>query len=416
MRLWMRGMGGILCVAVALLQGCGGEASPLGARHKPSGFNANFSGDGLAFQDYVTQSRAMIEKIVSEDGVARSGRIVDGNAPFELRPAGDCQSGRDKPYRRGVLLTHGLSDAPYSMHALASFFQKNCFLVMAILLPGHGTQPGDLLEVTWREWARAEAYGTDQLAAEVDEVYLAGFSAGGALSLYQSLKDDRVRGLFLFAPALEITLMAAWANVHKIYSWLIPSERWVSIMPDSAAYRYESFPKNAVAQVHSLIKEVRRGLHGRTLDIPIFTVTSQEDSTVHTSATLDFMAHARHASNKMLLYTVSTNSVPQGFRAGSLELVSSVIPGRRILSSAHTAITLPLDDAYYGVSGKYGNCTHYYPNNPKKYADCSEGRGVYFYGELTNKNLQAGTLRRLMVNPHYSALEDSMKNFIDGLP
>ena len=61
----MRGMGGILCVAVALLQGCGGEASPLGARHKPSGFNANFSGDGLAFQDYVTQSRAMIEKIVS---------------------------------------------------------------------------------------------------------------------------------------------------------------------------------------------------------------------------------------------------------------------------------------------------------------------------------------------------------------
>jgi hypothetical protein len=41
---------------------------------------------------------------------------------------------------------------------------------------------------------------------------------------------------------------------------------------------------------------------------------------------------------------------------------------------------------------------------------------VYFYGELTNKNLQAGTLRRLMVNPHYSALEDSMKNFIDGLP
>ncbi|MCX7188675.1 MAG: hypothetical protein NTW24_06120, partial [Proteobacteria bacterium] len=70
MRLWMRGMGGILCVAVALLQGCGGEASPLGARHKPSGFNANFSGDGLAFQDYVTQSRAMIEKIVSEDGVA----------------------------------------------------------------------------------------------------------------------------------------------------------------------------------------------------------------------------------------------------------------------------------------------------------------------------------------------------------
>jgi pimeloyl-ACP methyl ester carboxylesterase len=115
------------------------------------------------------------------------------NAPFELEPSGSDTAGKEKKYRRGILLTHGLSDSPYFMRYLAAFFQSNGYRVMAVLLPGHGTRPGDMLDVSWQEWAKAVAYGTDQLAAEVDEVYLGGYSAGGALSIYQSLLDKRVR-------------------------------------------------------------------------------------------------------------------------------------------------------------------------------------------------------------------------------
>jgi esterase/lipase len=43
------------------------------------------------------------------------------------------------------------------MRHLADFFRQNGFRVMAVLLPGHGTQPGDLLDVTWQEWARPSA-------------------------------------------------------------------------------------------------------------------------------------------------------------------------------------------------------------------------------------------------------------------
>ena len=104
---------------------------------------------------------AVLKKIHDADKIAEMDKIVDGNAPFELKPPAGCPSGHGKPYRRGILLTHGLTDSPYSMRALGSFFQKNCFRVMAILLPGHGTQPGDLLDIHWQEWAKAEAYGTD---------------------------------------------------------------------------------------------------------------------------------------------------------------------------------------------------------------------------------------------------------------
>jgi esterase/lipase len=398
-----------------LLQACG-ETPPLGTRHQPSGLSTRFNSGQLSFSDYVAESRAMIAKVRSGSNVAELEKVVNGNAPFELKPAESCPKGRDKPYRRGVLLTHGLTNAPYSMHSLASFFQENCFRVMAILLPGHGTQPGDLLDVTWQDWAKAEAYGTDKLAAEADEIYLAGFSAGGTLSIYQALRDNRVSGLFLFSPALKITPKASLATIHKIYSWLMPSAKWVSIMPDKAIYRYESFPKNAAAQMYALTQKVQSRLHGNAVNIPVFTTASQDDTTVYVSATLDFMAHARHSSNKLVLYTTDTKKIPPNIPLANLELVNSVFPEQRILSSAHTSMTLPLDDAYYGMMGEYSNCMHYYPAQLKQYDACNKNPELNFNGELTEENLKAGTLRRLMVNPNFSTLKISMRKFIDSLP
>ena len=404
-----------LGVSLLLLQACA-ATPPLETRHQPSGLNTQFNSGQLTFSDYVADSRAMITKVRSGSNVAELEKVVNGNAPFELKPAESCPKGREKPYRRGVLLTHGLTDAPYSMHSLASFFQENCFRVMVVLLPGHGTQPGDLLDVTWQEWAKAEAYGTDKLAAEADEIYLAGFSTGGTLSVYQALADNRIRGLFLFSPALKITPLASLATVHKIYSWLMPSAKWDSIMPDKAIYKYESFPMNAAAQIYALIQEVQAQLHENAVSIPIFTAASQDDTTVYTSATLDFMAHARHASNKLVLYTTDTKKVPPNIPVGKLELVNSVFPEQKILSAAHTSMTLPFDDAYYGMMGEYSSCIHYYPDDIKRYVTCNKNPEQDLQGELTEENLKAGTLRRLMFNPSFSTLKISMKKFIDSLP
>ena len=389
---------------------------PLEARHQASGLNMQFTGDHLAFTDYVARSRAMVAKTHTGVSVAELEKIIDGNAPFELKPPTSCPAGHEKTYRRGVLLTHGLTDSPYFMRHLAAFFQENCFRVMAILLPGHGTQPGDLLDITWQEWAKAEAYGADQLAAEVDEVYLAGFSTGGALSVYQSQRDKRIRGLFLFSPALKVTSLAALANMHKIYSWASPTAKWLDIMPDKDIYKYESFAKNAAAQIYGLTREVHSQLQGHEVSIPVFAAASQDDTTVDTSATLDFMALTRNPSSKLVLYTTDTGKAPKDFPAEKLELVNSVVPEQKILSSAHTAIVLPPEDAHYGTAGNYSNCIHYYPDEMEKYDACNNKPRENLQGELTEKNLKAGTLRRLMYNPNFSALELSMKKFIDSLP
>ena len=388
----------------------------LEARHRPSGENSRFLGEGVAFGEYVRRTIAMLRRVHARLGTADLEKAVAGNAPFELRPEGDASRGKSKPYRRGVLLTHGLTDSPYFMRYLAEFFRENGFRVMVVLLPGHGTQPGDLLDATWREWVRTVAYGTDRLAEEADEVYLAGFSAGGALSVCQSLRDSRVRGLFLFSPAFEITRRAAWANLHRLYSWLIPSAKWVSIMPDNSLYKYESLPKNAAAQMYALTMELNSLLQGHEINIPVFVAASQDDITASTPATLKFMAQARHPSSMLVLYATDTENAPSGIPAEKLELVNSVLPEQNILSSAHTAIVLPPDDAYYGAAGEYSNAVHYYPDDLEKYDACNSRCEGILLGEITEANLKAGILRRLMYNPNFAALEISMKRFIDNFP
>ena len=401
----------------------------LKTRHQPSSFNTHFDGGAqLPFAEYLSRTRDMLTKAHADKPEAEQIKRINGNAPFQLWPLGSYSQGLKKPFRRGVLLTHGLTDSPYFMRYLATFFQENGFRVMAILLPGHGTQPGDLLEVNWQEWAQAVAYGTNQLAAEVDEVYLAGYSAGCALSINQSLHDQRVRGLFLFSPALKVSPRAARAHWHKFYSWFYPAAKWVSLKPDKDSYKYESFPKNAAAQMHTLTQVVNAQLQTHQLDIPVFAAASQDDTTALSAATISFMAQTPHPVSKLVLYTTNTAAVLQDFPANKLERINSVFPAQKILSSAHTAVVLPPDDPHYGIggigrlggmgetAGDYSNCVHYYPADMEKYNACNERPTEVLQGELTAENLNVGTLRRLMYNPNFTALKASLKQFIDSLP
>lgn len=393
----------------------------LEARHYVSGLNSLFNGNQLSFAEYVSTTRDMIRKVRAASypdnlDQASLNKAVDGNSPFALEPLGADTTGQKKKYRRGILLTHGLSDSPYFMRHLAAFFQAIGFRVMAVLLPGHGTRPGDLLDVSWQEWSRAVAYGTDRLAAEVDELYLGGYSAGGALSIYQSLRDERVRGLFLFAPALAITHRAAYASLHRLVSWLLPRAKWVDIKPDNDIYKYESFAKNTATQMYELTQAVCDQLKLQQLTIPIFTVASVDDKTVSQSAIRDFMAQQSSAANKFILYSTDAAKLVQNASAEKIEWVNSLVPEQKILSSAHTAILIPAEDEHYGVNGDYANCAHYYPDNMDKYAACTQRPKDCWLGEITEKNLAAGILCRLMYNPNFSALKHSLNRFIDNLP
>ena len=67
----------------------------LEARHRPSGLNFRFNDRQLTFADYVARSREMLSKAHSALGETELEKIVDGNAPFELKPPAGFPAGAE---------------------------------------------------------------------------------------------------------------------------------------------------------------------------------------------------------------------------------------------------------------------------------------------------------------------------------
>jgi len=394
------------------------EAQPtLDSRHQLSGLNSRFDFTGDAFADYVKRTRTVIAAARTDLKGAGSEKIIDGNSPFELTPPKSCSAGGSKPYRRGVVLLHGLTDSPYFMRPLGEFLQGQCFRVMALLLPGHGTRPGDLLDVKWQDWAKAVEFGVASMAKEADHVYLLGFSTGGALSIHHSLKDKRIKGLFLFAPAVRISPKGMMANWHEAYDWLVPSSKWLDVMPDEDPFKYESFSANAADQIHLLTVQLQADLiKVKRFMPPVFVAASEDDASVNTAATIDFFREAIHPLSTMLLYTAKNPEALQKSLPEKIVVLGSGVPSRRILGSAHTALVLPPGNDHYGDVGNYANCLHYYaPKLLVKYRQCKDRKEDYL-GEITEENLKKGVVRRMMYNANFDALLARMTSFIATLP
>jgi predicted alpha/beta-fold hydrolase len=99
--------------------------------------------------------------------------------------------------KMGVLLLHGMSDAPYSLHAQAEYLQKQGVWVVAMRMPGHGTIPSGLTGITWKDMAAVVKIGMKRLTQKLGDrpIHIMGYSTGAPLALnytFNALKDSTV--------------------------------------------------------------------------------------------------------------------------------------------------------------------------------------------------------------------------------
>ncbi len=121
--------------------------------------------------------------------------------------------------RAGVLLLHGMSDSPYSLHHLGERLHAAGAYVIGLRLPGHGTAPSGLLDVTWQDMAAAVRLAMQHLAEKNPgrPLYIVGYSNGAALAVHYALAttDDPaspvVSRLVLVSPAIGVSEVAALA-------------------------------------------------------------------------------------------------------------------------------------------------------------------------------------------------------------
>ena len=316
--------------------------------------------------------------------------------------------------RRGaVLLLHGLTDSPYSLHAVGRVLHQRGLHVVSLRLPGHGTTPGALSRVNWKDWDAAVTLAARHAAALAGNgrpFYIAGYSTGAALALIYSLRavDDpglpMPKRLFLFSPAIGVSDFAVMTEAAALLAFVpgLEKARWLDVLPEYDPFKYNSFPVNAANQVWRLTRELdarlRRAAESGRLDrIPTVTAfQSLVDSTV-LAADVGTRLFARlpPRNHELVVFDINRQEflasliAPEPRRAfaqladapalpfrlvvvgnrspTSPEVVEWVRePGQRhseavtlglqwpeaVLSLGHIAVPMPADDPLYGITPK----------------------------------------------------------------
>jgi len=270
-------------------------------------FRAGHADAARSFAAYLEQEARLFaelrQRLYDDAGAASTepyGRYTAGSpvARLALDSAGNRSAVTLAAERRGaVLLLHGLTDAPYSLHAVGRALHERGFHVVALRLPGHGTTPGALTRVSWQDWDAAvtiAARHAASLAGSGRPFYIAGYSTGAPLALLYSLRalDDpsapMPRRLFLFSPAIGVSEFAVMTQAAGALAFVpgLDKASWLDVLPEYDPFKYNSFPVNAANQVWRLTRELEAKLRaaseaGKLDRMPTVTAfQSLVDSTV----------------------------------------------------------------------------------------------------------------------------------------
>ncbi|MEW2132837.1 alpha/beta fold hydrolase [Streptomyces sp. NPDC005435] len=167
-----------------------------------------------------------------------------------------------EPYRHeggevGVLLCHGFTGSPQSLRPWAEHHAAHGLTVSLPLLPGHGTRWQDMAVTGWADWYATVDRELRLLAERCSQVFVAGLSMGGALSLaLASRHGDRIAGVVVVNPANRVHGLSAYAL--PVARHLVPSTKGIAsdiAKPGAEELGYDRVPLHAA---HSLRQSLRR--------------------------------------------------------------------------------------------------------------------------------------------------------------
>ena len=299
-------------------------------------FRAADCGSDYTFSDYLKGEEELFEeleyKVYDKTGVSDKQTFNRYDRKSPSWP-GNFKRDYNRSYELvpeeivgGVLLVHGLTDSPYSMRTIADFFYDKGFYVLSLRVPGHGTIPGALTDITWRDWTAAvklAAVHVRQRTGADRPFYMAGYSNGAPLILLytlKSLQDESLASpdrMFMFSPAIGVTKLAALSEWMTALSFIpyFEKSKWQSITPEYDPFKYNSFPLNASRQIFRLTRKTQKMLvecekDGTLSQLPgVTTFQSVVDSTVITRAiTNKLYSKLTPGGHELVLFDVNRDS------------------------------------------------------------------------------------------------------------
>lgn len=414
--LWATGAAVVLIVAVAALWPTG-EAP----RFHPSEMPVETPSLDESFVDHIAGSRERIRSALRATRFRDSGSPFQGDytaddvmemrAPWQRLPPADCSADTT-----GFLFIHGISDSPYTLRPMAERLAERfpCAHLRGVLLPGHGTVPGDLLSVSRNAWRITVDRAVEDLLPDVDSLHLVGYSAGAALALEQAVArrgEPRLGSLVLLSPALGLDNPLAWLS--PVLRYVQP---WLDRAADRDAAKYESFPMNAAAQTWLLLRELDSE-NLPPLDTPVFLVATADDTTVDPHASWRFFCNSAPAGARHMIWYESRASTDGEAPCRGIRQHEAAAGAARVISLSHVGITIPPQDPHYGQDGAYRHCLRY-RSTADPHQRCLTDDQDTVYGEpalLTDDHqglYRNRPMRRTTFNPHHESMMEALECFL----
>jgi carboxylesterase len=183
--------------------------------------------------------------------------------------------------KTGVLMLHGFTGSPASIKPWALALHERGLSISVPRLPGHGTHWSDLNKVNWQDWYETIEKEFLELKKKCDQVFVAGFSVGGALALRLSqIRGSEIAGTILLNASIydERTRFRFVGALSTFLPSIAGGDGDVA-KPGAPKHGYDRIPLKGLNQVRKLWEVVEQDLY--LVDLPLMVAYSLNDHVVH---------------------------------------------------------------------------------------------------------------------------------------
>jgi carboxylesterase len=207
-----------------------------------------------------------------------------GEGVFSYPPApGDLEPFRLGSGERGAFLIHGFCGTPPEVRGLGEHLAANGFRVHGALLKGHGTTPEDLATTHWPDWIDSAQAQLDELRRECRQVFVAGQSMGGSLSLILAARNPDVVAVATLAALVNLgrsTELQIRLGRHVV-RWHYPDRDSVDLWNTKAVEQLRSYNRRPMSAHHDLVLLYREALQAAAeVRVPALIIHGLRDGTV----------------------------------------------------------------------------------------------------------------------------------------
>lgn len=192
--------------------------------------------------------------------------------------------------QKAVLFIHGIVGTPNHFRAFLPLVPQGVS-VWNLLLDGHGKGVRDFSKTSMKKWESQVQAAVEELARSHQEIYIVAHSMGTLLAIGQACQNEKIRGLFLLAVPLRVSLKpravgaafkVCFGKIKEDDYFALAVKESCGIQPDKNLFRYIGWIPRYL-ELFRKIRRTRKNLH--LLKIPTQAYQSAKDCMVSIRST-----------------------------------------------------------------------------------------------------------------------------------